>query len=641
MLNSRGNVVLSAEKTAGTTTTSDVTEQQINSELEILYSNDVVGPVADPQWETLAPAQRTPNAVHRHEKLVQDFQRRLSADPVRKSNVISVTLVGDSAKEAQNTLQSLATAYLGEHRQLQRPTGASDFFTTEAESARVEWESAVQDLVNFQQKHELVSIVDQQTSLEKDITGVESDLRAAQSSLSELNGRLEEDTARLEDMPHRQTTTRKTVPNQQAIQQLSTLLVELENKRTALLTGYLPSDRLVKEVDRQIEVSRTALTAATSTNSEEVTSDIDPTYQAVRLYYAQDKIKDRAALQQRNTLLDQLARLQRNLSNVQSLTGPFNLLQSRAENLKENYQLYVQKRDQAQIEDAMDERKLLNVAVAEQPTLSFAPVKPKPLTNFALGLVSALFLGLCAVYFAEMARNTFATAHELEDLSPVPVLATLPFVTREELEAEVVELRKNPVGPQGSFERTNGNRTKTPFTLACDALVDQIFFSNRSDEKSGLIIALTSPQQGTGVTLIANLIADRLGSEGADDVVFIDARSLTQPAPAAPGVGDTESSVRQTRINWRSNLLAQLGKKYQYIIIDCPSLKEPRHIIGLAPLVDGILLVEEANRTQKRQMLYAETTLQGARGHLLGHILNKRTYAIPYWFYRRLEALGI
>jgi succinoglycan biosynthesis transport protein ExoP len=645
VLNSRGNVVLTAEKAAGATTVADVTENQINSELEILNSRDVISPVADPAWDTYNTGQRTPEEVRLHERLVEDFQRRLAADPVRKSNVISVTLNASSAKEAHDELERLSTSYLAEHRRLQRPTGATGFFATQAEEARRAWDEAVQQMVAFQQKNKIVSIVDQQASLEKDIVAAQSDLRASQSSLSELDGRIKEDSARLTDMPHRQVTTRKTVPNQQAVEQLSTLLVELQNKRTALLTGYRQDDRLVKEVDEQIADTRAALTRSAATSSEELTSDVDPTYQLIRNGYTTDRIKQRAALEQRNALQGQLGALQRSLANVQALTNPFNQLQSKADDLKENYQLYVQKRDQATIEDAMDESKLLNVAVAERPTLSFTPVKPKPLTNFALGLVSAVFLGLCAVYLSEMSRNTFGNATELENLSRLPVLATLPCLSKADL-ASATAPRSVTLAQGYPGEEANSTGATTAedfFLLACDGLVDRVFFQSSAATSvhraagGGIVIALTSPHTGTGVTSIAQALCNRLTNGNPDNVVCVDAYDLGASAASSP----TAKTAMEDRFHRRVAAVAQLRAQYRFVIIDCPALTEPHHAIGLAPLVDGMLMVEEANRTAERQVFYSESILQQAKGNLLGHILNKRTYAIPIWLYRRLEAMGL
>jgi hypothetical protein len=125
----------------------------------------------------------------------------------------------------------------------------------------------------------------------------------------------------------------------------------------------------------------------------------------------------------------QLGELRGELAALQGLTVQFNNLDARANQLKESYQLYAQKRDQAQIEDAMDEQKLMNIAVAQHPTLSYVVTRPKPLLNALLGAVTALFLGLSAVYFAETGRTTIATPRELDAVSRYPLLATVPLLS--------------------------------------------------------------------------------------------------------------------------------------------------------------------------------------------------------------------
>jgi Mrp family chromosome partitioning ATPase len=85
----------------------------------------------------------------------------------------------------------------------------------------------------------------------------------------------------------------------------------------------------------------------------------------------------------------------------------------------------------------------------------------------------------------------------------------------------------------------------------------------------------------------------------------------------------------------------EIRRKYRYALIDCGSMKASQHAVKLAPLVDGVVLVLEANRTQTDQILYAERTLEGVNGRVLGHVLNKRTYAIPEWLHRMMDAIGI
>ena len=83
-------------------------------------------------------------------------------------------------------------------------------------------------------------------------------------------------------------------------------------------------------------------------------------------------------------------------------------------------------------------------------------------------------------------------------------------------------------------------------------------------------------------------------------------------------------------------MLTQLRLLFDYVLIDCPALHTATDTLSLAPFIDGIILVVEAGKTRKEQIRNAEKSIQFAHGRLLGHILNKRSYVVPNWLYRRL-----
>ncbi len=424
--NTRENVVVSAERTTSPNIVSDVTEEEVNSQVEILRSHDVIDPVADPGWASLSPSQRTPDMEQQHEKLVATFDRKLDTDITRKTDVIDVSFLAKSPEEARDTLERLSASYLAELRRLQRPAGASEFFASEAERTRQAWDAATNQLVDFQQEHQVVSLPDQEATVNTEITEDDEDLFTTDSALRELDAQLVAASQKLGAVPSRQISEEKVSPNQSLEEELSTLVVEMENKRTDLVTNYKPTDRLVQDLDQQIKTARNALNNAQTSPSKEETTNVDPAWQQIHTSYIQNEIARHATQEHRAKLLSRLGELKQQLATLETLTGQFNDLQAHADELKDNYQLYAQKRDQAQIEDAMDEHKLLNVAVAQQPTLAYEPERPKPLMYGALGFVSAVFLGMCAVYFAETSRSTIATPRELDSASTYPVLATVP-----------------------------------------------------------------------------------------------------------------------------------------------------------------------------------------------------------------------
>ena len=92
---------------------------------------------------------------------------------------------------------------------------------------------------------------------------------------------------------------------------------------------------------------------------------------------------------------------------------------------EDNYQLYARKEEEARITDELDQKKITNVALAETPIVQRAPVKPNRLLTLGLGIFLAFFVGLSAVFVAELFRDTVHTPRELELLAGIPVIATL------------------------------------------------------------------------------------------------------------------------------------------------------------------------------------------------------------------------
>jgi uncharacterized protein involved in exopolysaccharide biosynthesis len=92
---------------------------------------------------------------------------------------------------------------------------------------------------------------------------------------------------------------------------------------------------------------------------------------------------------------------------------------------EENYLLYVRKREEARIGDALDEQRILNVAVVQEPV---APVLPKrsllTVVAFALGVAFVASTGVGFV--ADYLDPSYRTPEELTISLGVPTLASLP-----------------------------------------------------------------------------------------------------------------------------------------------------------------------------------------------------------------------
>jgi len=426
--NARPDYLISPERSNGQVAPPDVTEERVNSEMEVLKSKDIADSVIDRNWNEKPLNLRSEAEVRAHEKAVIEFEKHLNVDAVRKSNVIHVSYVTSSPRAATDTVDHLLQAFLAKQREIERSTGASTFFAAEADRYKAQLDQAQQELAGFQQNNGVVSLPETETTLEAQINALEDNIRATQVQITEAAERVASDKHELALLPPRLSTQQRSVYNTQAVEQLTALLITYQNKRTELLTRFQPTDRLVIENQQQIENTTAALATARANNGQESTTDVNPVYQQVKSVLTASTT-DLAALRGRmNDLTAQRARLRQQLQNAEGSTVNFTTLQARVAELQGDYQLYSQKKNEARMADAMDQQQLVNVAVAERPTFSAKPYRPQIALNLALGLFTALFLAVCVVFFLELGRDTIAAPYELEAISTVPVLATVPLV---------------------------------------------------------------------------------------------------------------------------------------------------------------------------------------------------------------------
>src|SRR5947208_11094503 len=99
--------------------------------------------------------------------------------------------------------------------------------------------------------------------------------------LREVNDRIAKVQQQLQSLQPLIVTQSRTLPNQYSAERLNTMIVELQNKRTQLLTKFRPDDRLVREVDDQIRTTRDALAHAEQKTSVEEATDLNPLRQTL------------------------------------------------------------------------------------------------------------------------------------------------------------------------------------------------------------------------------------------------------------------------------------------------------------------------------------------------------------------------
>lgn len=197
----------------------------------------------------------------------------------------------------------------------------------------------------------------------------------------------------------------------------------------------------------------------------------------------------------------------------------------------------------------------------------------------------------------------------------------------------------------------------------------QLFLSNlQPGAKSGsraTVVAFTSAESGEGVSHVAGSFGVEMARKTRRRTLVADLASLQQidilhysrvakfcfqtsvknlyVLPSADELPlDDEPATKlaprraQSEIERGLSNLKTLRYIFDFVLLDCPSLKESSDAALFAEGANGVIMVVEAERTRRDQVKNAIRTIEMANGKLLGCVLNKRRYPVPDWLYHRI-----
>jgi len=236
--------------------------------------------------------------------------------------------------------------------------------------------------------------------------------------------RIASQEAELKQTPERQIKESKTVQNY-ALQQLKPQMLQLETQRAELLTRYQPGSARIREIDAKLKAGRDILAREKESNLQETTTDVNPTWQALDGDLAKTRAEAASYKAARTTQAAQVTSLRDQLKAMTSDGVTIETLQRQVDSDKEAYLSYVRKGEEARAAEALNQSRILNVSVVEEPTTPIEQVSPRIELNLITGLLFGLILAVAAAYWSEeYDPRICSTAAILKDtgLSTVAIL---------------------------------------------------------------------------------------------------------------------------------------------------------------------------------------------------------------------------
>jgi uncharacterized protein involved in exopolysaccharide biosynthesis len=407
-----------------------VSEEDLNSEIELLRSADVLRQIViacglDKQKHMRDIVLGAPSPDRQIARAADRLAKDLKIELVKKSNLIDVSYTSRDPQSAIQVLKSLTDAYMQKHVAVHSPPGQVEFFAQETERYQKDLSDAEAQLKQFsQQEGGVAPQVTRDLTLQK-LSEFRSSLQLTRAEIASSEERIRTLERQAGITPERLTTSERQLDDAQVLQSLKSTLINLELKRTELLTKYQPTYPLVQEVDKQIGETRTAIATEEAKPIKEQTTDRNPTYAWINEELAKAKaelsgLQARAAATQ--AAVEKYEAMARDLAEKDLVEQD---LERTVKADEENYLLYLRKREQARMSEALDRTRILNVAVAEPPVAPSLPSN-SPWPTLVGGVFLAALVAVGGVVVQQYLDPSFRTPLEVSTELNIPVLAAVP-----------------------------------------------------------------------------------------------------------------------------------------------------------------------------------------------------------------------
>ncbi len=209
---------------------------------------------------------------------------------------------------------------------------------------------------------------------------------------------------------------------------------------------------------------------------------------------------------------------------------------------------------------------------------------------------------------------------------------------------------------------------KSAFGAAFYNLLGKIYLLIK--ENSLKTILVTSATEGEGKTIVATNLALGFAMLNEMKTVCIDS-DMYHPAlhhifnlNKSPGLSEilinkcsfdsvlTESNIKNLNVitsgkssastsmllgsNKMGEIIQHLKGIFDIILFDTAPVVSSSDPLVLCPYVDGVILVIEADKTQREVVQRAKTSIEFTQTKILGVVLNKKEYILPHYIYERL-----
>ena len=660
-------------------------KKSINNTIVILHSKPVAALayqilLKHPQADKL-PITKFDNPI--------DEMKKISASPVRDSDVLTLSYESTSPLEAMVVVNSVSEALYKQNTQYARRelTNIRQFLENQLDTITRRLQTSEEELRAYKVEYGLVQLESETENLIAISSNVNADLERAETELQVKNKELTFLKSQLsaQDSLLIDVNYVLTVPY---ISELQKDVLSIQALLSKLLTknDYQSNHPQIVELNRELDKTKKKLNGEISKMVSMREGISDPlNYRAgliERIAIAQmakqiilAQVEGLRATvekydQKLTTIPDkelELARLMRNLTLDEKI-----------------YTMMVEKYEESKVSE---QAKIGNVRIIESAELPTFPIKPNKKRNFLIGIVMGLGAGFGLAFLVHTMDTKLKTVEDIHNYVRLPILGTIPMI--HESENQIAEMSKMIENAQGENKRqlqknlayVGGNlishySPKSPVAESYRTLRTNIMSKKKNVGALTVLVTSSGPKEGKSTTA-SNLAITFANMNTKVCLLDLDLRRPTVHAKfdlkKENGVSDMlieddyniEKYTKKTDVNNldiitsgfippnpaelisspnMDKLLTALKDYYDYIVFDTPPVVAVTDAMILAKKVDMKIIVIRIGRTEKQVFLRTKELFKNIDESIDGIVVNgiytqkyyskyKHNYYYYYYYY--------
>lgn len=400
-------------------------EEAVNSEINIMRSRDLIQKVVT----TLGIRQLYPQLAHNPpsgmtalEAAIIKFNRDLTVEVIKKSNVLQVSFRHPNPEIAAKAVNLLVESHKEKHFQVYN---APEFIFLGKELSTFdqklkESEKAVQ---RYKQINGVYSLDEQRALLLKQRTELDVALKDSRSRIEGIQRRLSSVNSRMQQMAGARNSYVQTERDNIIVQAQSHLL-DRQLKEQDLLAKYPEKNLLVAKVRKEMGIVSDFL----DRQEENITSKVrssSPVYQEA----------EKQALLADADLRFEVARERVQRAQLRELDGQIQSLDLKEKELQalkrdvatndKSYRAYLERFVEARISSEMNLQKFANVSVIQVATPPAKPASRNKVVMFLISVILGAASGVGYAFLRNHVSQALSTPESAERRLGLPVLATV------------------------------------------------------------------------------------------------------------------------------------------------------------------------------------------------------------------------